>query len=173
MRKRTAPPRGAHLRRRDQVMAKPVSAPATEATALGTTRRRPESVAEERRTAWKYRGLHRQGSATECPLPRSKAETTASSQNNTVVGGKGQISLKTYLLKRIAFINMAAMKLEKTRFALGALVSSDRGMMGFLAFFSTYTRAGEATAKMTREAMTKGCDPVHQKSSLAGTHEVS
>jgi hypothetical protein len=38
-------------------MKKPVKPPMMEAMTEGTTRRRPEEVALERRTAWKYRGL--------------------------------------------------------------------------------------------------------------------
>lgn len=38
-------------------MAKPVEAPMMEDVMEGRARRRPEEVALERRTAWKYRGL--------------------------------------------------------------------------------------------------------------------
>jgi hypothetical protein len=38
-------------------MEKPVMAPKKEPTMEGRTRRRPEEVALDRRTAWKYRGL--------------------------------------------------------------------------------------------------------------------
>lgn len=53
----TVPARTGHLRRRVQVMEKPVKAPMMDATTEGMTRRRPEEVALERRTAWKYKGL--------------------------------------------------------------------------------------------------------------------
>jgi hypothetical protein len=53
----TVPARTGHLRRRVYVMERPVRAPMMEATTEGMTRRRPEEVALERRTAWKYRGL--------------------------------------------------------------------------------------------------------------------
>lgn len=41
-----------HFRRRVQVMRKPVAAPVREAAMMGTMRRRPEEVADSRRTAW-------------------------------------------------------------------------------------------------------------------------
>ena len=50
---RAAPSVSGHLRRRVQVMAKPVLAPATEEMSEGRTRRRPDEVALVRRTAWK------------------------------------------------------------------------------------------------------------------------
>lgn len=53
----TVPDTTGHLRRRVKVMAKPVEAPIMEDVIEGRARRRPEEVALERRTAWKYRGL--------------------------------------------------------------------------------------------------------------------
>jgi hypothetical protein len=38
-------------------MRKPVAAPTMEATMVGTSRCRPETVAEVRRTPWKNKGL--------------------------------------------------------------------------------------------------------------------
>ena len=53
----TAPRTSGHLRRLDQDMRKPVETPAMVADAEGMIRRRPESVADSRRTAWKYKGI--------------------------------------------------------------------------------------------------------------------
>ncbi len=55
---REVPRVSGHLRRRVEVMRKPVAAPAMEEMAEETTRRRPEVVAVVRRTAWKKRGLN-------------------------------------------------------------------------------------------------------------------
>lgn len=54
---KTAPRTSAHLRCLDQEIKKPVETPAIVADVEGTMRRRPESVADSRRTAWKYKGM--------------------------------------------------------------------------------------------------------------------
>ena len=50
---RAAPSVSGHLRRRVQVMAKPVLAPTTKEMSHVTTRPTPHQVAQERTTAWK------------------------------------------------------------------------------------------------------------------------
>jgi len=54
---RVVPRTRGHLRRRVEVIRKPVAVPVVEATAEQMIRRRPEVVAEVRRTPWKKRGL--------------------------------------------------------------------------------------------------------------------
>jgi hypothetical protein len=54
---RDAPTTSGQCRRRVCAMRKPVAAPAVEATPEERTRRKPEVVAEVRRTPWKKRGL--------------------------------------------------------------------------------------------------------------------
>jgi hypothetical protein len=46
-----------HFRRRVYEIRNPVMVPVTLATAVGTTRYRPDVVADVRRTAWKKSGL--------------------------------------------------------------------------------------------------------------------
>jgi len=53
---REAPRTTGHLRRRDQVIRKPVLTPEMEAAMVGMRRCRPEEVADSRRTAWKKMG---------------------------------------------------------------------------------------------------------------------
>lgn len=63
------------------------------------------------------------------------------------------------MLNRIELASNAAMKLAKMRFARGAWRRRYRGTMGLATRDSTQRKVGKQTAKMTREAMTKGCDP--------------
>lgn len=56
-RKRKEPRSGAHFRSRVYVIRKPVATPAMEDITEGAARRRPESVAEVRSTAWEKSGL--------------------------------------------------------------------------------------------------------------------
>lgn len=54
---RVVPVTRGHLRRRVEVIRKPVAVPVVEETAEQIIRRRPEVVADVRRTPWKKRGL--------------------------------------------------------------------------------------------------------------------
>ena len=53
---RVVPVTRGHLRRRVEVIRKPVAVPVAELTAEQIIRRRPEVVADVRRTPWKKRG---------------------------------------------------------------------------------------------------------------------
>jgi hypothetical protein len=56
-RSKLVPTTSGHLRRLDHDIKNPVETPAMVADAEGTMRWRPESVADSRRTAWKYKGI--------------------------------------------------------------------------------------------------------------------
>jgi hypothetical protein len=64
------------------------------------------------------------------------------------------------MLNRSALVTTAARKLEKTRLARGVVVKMFKGMTGFLARHSTQMRRGARMEKTTRDAMTKGWDPM-------------
>lgn len=87
-------------------MAKPVSAPAMEETIDGKIKRRPEDVALDRRTAWKYSGL-------DFPSKHSLLKTikTRGLKSFQTSPERREVP-ETYILKRIELVSMAAMKLE-------------------------------------------------------------
>lgn len=79
-----------------------------------------------------------------------------------LVGEREGYGSSAYMLKRIEFVSRAAKKLEKMRLARGWYRIRCSGMMGLDTKDSTQMNAGKQTAKMTREAITKGCDPIQR-----------
>lgn len=135
------PVRTGHLRRRVRSTAKPTEVPVMEEAMVGRTRRRPEEVADVRRTAWKKRGL--QVLSQRCKMDR---------------GGEHREGGGAYMLKMMELARNEAIKLLKIKLARGDCRSRSSGMMGLWTNDSTQMKRGNTTAKVAREAMTKGWD---------------
>ena len=110
-----------------------------DANPVGSASRRPESVAEDRRTPWKNRGLE------ICQILATVRAYI--------------IKFRTYTLKRIDVCRMHPIKFENTRFPCGDFRTRCGGMMGLVAFDSTRRKIRKDMRKTMREMMINGCDP--------------